>query len=185
MIITTSFRRKTFVVQATQVTKENMGELSEWCGGELIESYQPEPHLASGNYHKGHPCVEMTVGRNGQKTRAFIGDWITHISGSNNFKVYRDKTFKEAFEEVLRDFPEEMMRKIVREEMRSLLKSLTVTADGIRKRYGTTALEIAGYRAIHSVMAVEEAMLPHAWNCDTRDPAGYVLKCSCGVGDEV
>jgi hypothetical protein len=192
MIITTTFQRKTFVVQAIQITGENLSELAEWCGGELIESYTPEIHLRSGNYRTGHPCIEMTVGRNGQKIRAFIGDWITHIQGSEKFKIYRDKTFKEAFEEVLRDFPEEMMRKVVREELRSLLYSLTATArdnsDGLAA-YEVGELERAGHRAIQRVMEIETALLPHAWNCNFRDPAGYdsrgnKLECSCGVGDD-
>lgn len=188
MIVTVMFQGKTFIVQPTQVTGENMSELAEWCGGELIESYMPEVHLLSGNYRVGHPCIEMTVGRNGQKVRAFIGDWITNISGSKNFKVYRDKTFKEAFEEVLRDFPEEMMRRIVREEMRSLLQSMARTAIGLSDglaSYEIGELERAGHRAISRVSELEEAMLPHAWNCDLRDPYGRGSKCSCGVGDDV
>lgn len=178
MIVTTTFQHKTFIVQAKQVTPEDMEELAEWCGGTLteVESYGWDV------YDHGRPCIEIEVPRsNGRKMRAFAGDWITHISGSDKFKVYRDKTFKEAFEEVLRDFPEEMMRRVVREEMMYLLRSMSKTARGLFSglaAYETSELERAGYRAIHRVMELEESMLPHAWNCEVRNPAGN-FPCSC------
>lgn len=187
MIVTTTFQRKTFVVQAKQVKADEMVELAEWCGGVFIASYQPEPHMASGNYKVGHPCIEVMVDRTtGKKLRAFVGDWLTHIHGSNRFKIYRDATFKEAFEEVLRDIPEQVMRRIVREEMRSMMDSVVKTAtalDSQSHRIGLK-LEAAGFQAIARVMELEESMLPHAWNCELRNPNGRnldgsELKCSC------
>jgi hypothetical protein len=189
VIVTTTFQRKTFVVQAKQVKVEDMLELAAWCGGEYIHSYTPVYNMESGNYRIGQPCIEVTVDRvTGRKIRAFVGDWLTHIHGSNKFKVYRDATFKEAFEEVLRDIPEEVMRRIVREEMRSLLQSMGKTAfalsDGLAS-YEIGELERSGHQAIRRVAELEEAMLPHAWNCEVRNPAGWDHKCSCGVGDEL
>lgn len=192
MIVTTTFRSKTYVVHAVQVTEDNIKDLPEWCGGVYIESYEPDLFLRSGNYRMGQPCVELSTDMPIRKNRAFLGDWITMIDESSHFKIYRDKTFKEAFEEVLRDIPEQAMRRIVREEMRSLLQSMMKTARG----FGTGIagfelgdLEKAGHKAIERVMDLEEAMLPHAWNCNLRNPAGYddqgnELKCSCGVGDD-
>lgn len=190
MIVTTTFQHKTFIVQAKQVLAEDIRDLTDWCGGRFIESYEPEWHMTSGNYRTGQPCIEIEIPRsNGRKMRAFVGDWITHVSGSDKFKVYHDKTFKEAFEEVLRDFPEEMMRKVVREEMRALLASLERTSRGLLRQCSPGDFEEAGYQAIYKVMELEEAMLPHAWNCELRNPAGCdvhgnPLKCSCGVGDD-
>jgi hypothetical protein len=191
MIVTTTFQRKTFVVEAKQVLAEDIRELAEWCGGTFVEAYHPDFPKSTINF--GQPCIEIEVPRsNGKKMRAFIGDWITHISGSDKFKVYRDKTFKEAFEEILRDFPEEMMRKVVREELALLLRSMGKTARGLyggMAAYNVGDLEQAGYRAIERVAELEESLLPHAWNCELRNPAGYdeqgnPVQCSCGVGDD-
>lgn len=192
MIVTTTFRNKTYIVQASQVKSDNLKDLAEWCGGEYIESYEPDVFIRSGNYRVGQPCIELSTGMPLRKARAFVGDWITLVDESSHFKIYRDATFKEAFEEVLRDIPEQAMRRIVREELRSLLQSMSKTAHGLHAGlagYETGELERAGHRAIEKVMDLEEAMLPHAWNCNLRDPNGYddqgnELKCSCGVGDE-
>lgn len=87
---------------------------------------------------------------------------------------------------------EEIIRRIVREEIQKFAESVAKTsyglADGLDS-YETGDLERAGHRAIKKVMELEESMLPHAWNCNLRDPEGYddkgnELKCSCGVGDE-
>lgn len=188
MIVTTTFRSKTFIVEAKQVKAGDMEAIAEWCGGEFVDSYHPEFDQSTIKF--GQPCIEIAIPHtNGRKMRAFIGDWVTHISGSDRFKVYRDKTFKEAFEEVLRDFPEEMMRRVVREEMRALLRSLAETAEGLYNLADPNSMEEAGYRGIMKVMNLEESMMPHAWNCQLRDPAGAnpdgsELQCSCGVGDE-
>lgn len=188
MIVTTTFQRKTFVVQAKQVKPIEMQDIAEWCGGTFIESYEPDVHMASGNYRKGHPCIEFAPDRVTRRViRAFEGDWITHIRGSEKFKVYRDATFKEAFEEVLRDLPEEVMRRIVRQEMRLLLDSMQKTSHGLAhgpNRYDMDEIQRVAYQAIEEVVALEEAMMPHAWNCETRNPHVSGHKCSCGVGED-
>jgi hypothetical protein len=189
MIVTTKFQSKTYIVQATQVRPDNIEELAEWCGGEYIESYEPDTFVQSGNYRTGQPCIEMVSGLGRRRVRAFIGDWVTKVDGRDIFKIYREKTFKEAFEEVLRDIPEEVMRRVVREEMRSLVKSMTATAKGLYNYADPGSLEEAGYKAIKKVFELEESMLPHAWNCELRNPAGYDkngndLQCNCEVGED-
>lgn len=102
MVINKTYRRKTFTVQAIQVTVENMKGLAEWCRGEVIV-YFPDIHKQSGDYRAGQTCVEVVIGQvNGrvQKARAYPGDWITKLYDTENFRVYRNKTFLEAFEEV-------------------------------------------------------------------------------------
>jgi len=106
MVINKTYRRKTFTVQAIQVTAENMKGLAEWCGGNTIV-YFPDVYHQSGDYRSGQSCVEVVIGRvNGRpkKVRAYSGDWITKLVGTENFRVYRDKTFLEAFEEVRSEF---------------------------------------------------------------------------------
>lgn len=96
------YRRKTFTVQAIQVTADNMKGLAEWCGGEVIV-YWPDISRQSGDYRAGQTCVEVVIGSvNGrvQKARAYPGDWITKLQNTENFRVYQNKTFLEAFEEV-------------------------------------------------------------------------------------
>lgn len=185
MIVTTTFQRKTFVVQAKQVKSAEMQVIAEWCGGAFIESYQPDAHMASRNYRTGQPCIEFIPDRVAKRAvRAFEGDWITHIHGSDKFKVYRDATFKEAFQEVLRDLPEEVMRRIVREEMQALMRSMGETARLLGGSVTPAALEDIGYQSIARVIELEESMMPHAWNCDVRNPNVDGLSCSCGVGDD-
>lgn len=102
MVINKTYRRKTFTVQAIQVTVDNMKGLAEWCGGNVIV-YFPDISRQSGDYRAGQTCVEVVIGRvNGreQKARAYPGDWITKLNDADDFRVYRDKTFLQAFEEV-------------------------------------------------------------------------------------
>lgn len=102
MIINKTYRRKTFTVQAIQVTADNMAGLAKWCGGTMLV-YWPDISRQSGDYRAGQNCVEVVIGQvNGrvQKKRAYPGDWITKLHDTENFKVYQNKTFLEAFEEV-------------------------------------------------------------------------------------
>lgn len=93
------YSRKTFTVEAIQVTDQNMRALADWCGGR-VTIYFPDQ---SEGYRSGQTCVEVVVGNvNGrvQKARAYHGDWVTCLVGTKNFKVYKNKSFREAFEEV-------------------------------------------------------------------------------------
>ena len=45
MIETHKYTRKPFVVEAIQVTAENMDEIAQWCGGVVVNS-------SEGNYVK-------------------------------------------------------------------------------------------------------------------------------------
>lgn len=103
MIINKTYRRKTFTVQAIQATVDNMKGLAEWCGGDVVV-YWPDISRQSGDYYRaGHTCVEVVIGRvqgREKKARAYPGDWITRLHDTNNFRVYRNKSFLEAFEEV-------------------------------------------------------------------------------------
>lgn len=97
MIVTTTYQRKTFRVQAIKVTEENMGELAEWCGGRVhIETSGPHGGL-------GDPYIAVPISRIAgrvQTAPAKVGDWITRLTDANNFRVYRNKTFREVFEEI-------------------------------------------------------------------------------------
>jgi len=97
VIVTATYRRKTFRVQAIQVTEENLKEVADWCNGQVkIETSGPHGGL-------GDPFILVLIGRvNGrpQHSAARVGDWVTRLSSGNNFRVYHNKSFKEAFEEM-------------------------------------------------------------------------------------
>jgi len=97
VIVTTTYQRKTFRVQAIRVTEENMKELADWCGGQFkIETSGPHGGL-------GDPYIQVAIGRvqgRPQHASAYVGDWVTRLSAGNNFRVYKSKSFLEAFQEI-------------------------------------------------------------------------------------
>lgn len=95
MIVTSDWARKTFRVKAIRVTAENAAELAEWCGGELHDADLPTTNAISISVPTGH-----VAGRT-RKTRARIGDWITRLSEGNNFRVYPNRSFLLAFQEII------------------------------------------------------------------------------------
>lgn len=106
MILNKRYRRKTFDVEAIQVTHENMQGIAEWCGGR-VTVYWPDIHRQSGDYRSGQTCVEIVIGSvNGREQlgRAYPGDWVTRLVDTANFRVYREKSFNEAFHEVLTEY---------------------------------------------------------------------------------
>lgn len=114
MIITTAFQHKTLVVQAIQITVDNMKEVAEWCGGSVKKS-QPT------GYSQRYPYVEVVVGHIAGRTqlaRAAVGMWITCLTKDNNFRVYKARSFDETFLEIMSE--EEKRGKI-----RSLVEELT------------------------------------------------------------
>ena len=83
-----TYQRKTFIVEAVQVTADNLREAAQWCEGGL--------HIPA----DGPAFVKVRVHRplSERQTRAFVGDWI--LKTKNSFKVYPEKAFKSSFEEV-------------------------------------------------------------------------------------
>lgn len=120
MVINKTYRRKTFTVQAIQVTADNVRGLAEWCGGNVIV-YFPDISRQSGDYRAGQTCVEVVIGSvNGRekKARAYPGDWITKLHDTDNYRVYRNKTFLETFEEVRSEIEKyQMVLDLVEEAM--------------------------------------------------------------------
>jgi hypothetical protein len=94
VIVTATFERRTFKVQAIRVTAENIMELTGWCGGELIDG-----HLPATNAMYIRVPVSNITGRR-QTAEARVGDWITRLTDANNFRVYKNKSFLQAFQEI-------------------------------------------------------------------------------------
>lgn len=124
MVVVGTYERKTFRVQAIRVTHENAAELAEWCGGELKDADLPAVNSA---------CIIVPAARrNTHKAR--VGDWITSLGVGNNFRVYQNKVFLEAFKEL-----QTGMDKYA--EVQALVKeTLEDLADGYR---GTEMLDMA------------------------------------------
>lgn len=83
-----TYQRKTFDVQAVQVTIENMEEVADWCKG-TIESVS--------RTRQGNPYIKVPV-RNSQNTDlAFVHDWVV-MNPAGNFQVYKKRSFLGVFE---------------------------------------------------------------------------------------
>lgn len=76
--------RKPFMIEAVQVTDENILEVSQWCEGEIH------------NEPKG-PYIRVDVKNplTPRQTKAFVGDWV--LASKRGFKVYTDSAFNSNF----------------------------------------------------------------------------------------
>lgn len=79
------YQRKTFPVQAIQITPENIFEIAAWCGGVVYKSDRLRISLKEVT-----PRPKMAT--------AYVGHWI--LKTSQTFAVYSDKSFQHSFEPV-------------------------------------------------------------------------------------
>lgn len=86
-IVTETYTRKPFEVEAVRVTEQNMEEVAEWCGG-----FIPEVSEGAKRYIK----VDVVRPLNEKQTKAFPGDWVLKVR--NTFKVYQAKPFTHCFD---------------------------------------------------------------------------------------
>lgn len=86
------YLRKPFVVDAVQVTEENIEKVAEWCGGQVKERPDRKTHVKL-RYVK----VPVYRSMSRRQTEAYIGDWV--LQAGKGFKVYIDKAFANTFEE--------------------------------------------------------------------------------------
>jgi hypothetical protein len=91
MIETTKYARKSFEVDAVQVTADNMEDVASWCGGTI----EAEHEDGSGRYIR----VKVTRVINDEQTKAMEGYWVL-LYGANSFKVYNPKAFAKTFEKI-------------------------------------------------------------------------------------
>lgn len=90
---TQTFARRTFTVTGVQVTRENIQEVAQWCGGTIAkklddteEIYVHVPVKQTKNQGKPHP------------SRAYIGYYV--LQSSTGFRVYNPTGLEAAFEPV-------------------------------------------------------------------------------------
>lgn len=88
MITPVKYVRRSFEVEAVEVTTENLVEVSKWCGGRVRGKED----------HGQHIKVKVQSPLNDRQTKAFPGDFVLkHPSG---FKVYTPKAFENTFQPV-------------------------------------------------------------------------------------
>jgi hypothetical protein len=95
---TKEFARKTFTVQAVEVTLENYREVAEWCKGEVV--FESTKMLGTTTKL---PVIKIKgQGDNrGKEFKATLGCYVVELKGS--FRSYRPPQFWSSFEELSRD----------------------------------------------------------------------------------
>lgn len=89
-----TFDRKPFSVEAVQVTRENMKEVAEWCGGSIETKTTP---TRNGSKRERYVKVPTTKPLNEKQTQAFASDWV--LLSERKFKVYTHRAFVHTFQE--------------------------------------------------------------------------------------
>lgn len=96
------FVRRTFEVEAVQVTEENFKEVAKWCGGRIVTVQDLANAVVKEEVEERpaekHIAVEVARPLNRRQTQAYVGDWI--LFASNGFKVYTSRPFRKNFVEV-------------------------------------------------------------------------------------
>ena len=83
---TTSYKRKPLLVEAVQVTEENLAEVAIWAAGTVFDSV------------KKHVEIDVIHPLHAKQRRASTGDWV--LKSDQGFKIYADSAFKKSFEAV-------------------------------------------------------------------------------------
>ena len=85
---TTTYARKPLIVDAVQVTEENMLEVAKWCKGKVYADKNNQMVIE----------VKVLHPLSSNQNTALPGDWI--LKSNQGFKIYADSAFKKGFEKV-------------------------------------------------------------------------------------
>jgi hypothetical protein len=85
-IVTETYTRKPFEIDAVRITNENMEDVAEWCGGVIQETDSGKRYIK----------VDVIRPLNDKQTRGFAGDWALKVKTS--FKLYTHKAFMHCFD---------------------------------------------------------------------------------------
>lgn len=83
---TQQFIRKSFPVDAVQITVENMEEAAKWCDGDIRTTGEGEKFI---KVRVHNPLTE-------RQTKGFVGDWVLYAG--KGYKVYTQKAFERSFD---------------------------------------------------------------------------------------
>ncbi len=78
-------RRKTFDVEFVEVTQENLLEVGDWCGGQIV--------LDDGSSHIKLATPNVV---NNRQSNAYVGDFV--LKSPTGFRSFSAKAFKNTFE---------------------------------------------------------------------------------------
>lgn len=95
------FARVPFFVDAVQVTEENMEEVAEWCGGQIMD-FDETARVKTKRFIK----IKVHNPQNPRQTQAFEGDYV--LFASKGFKTYNKPAFDRTFEPVFQKRTEEI-----------------------------------------------------------------------------
>lgn len=90
-IVAKKFIRKSFPVDAIQVTPENMEAVAKWCAGTIMKNGDKEGHLS-----RDYIQVRVAYPLNPRQTEAYLGDWV--LKSGKSFKVYTNSAFEKSFQ---------------------------------------------------------------------------------------
>ena len=91
-IETQKYSRRPFDVEAVRVTKTNMGDVADWCKGNVVDVPGTETTKAESFIQ-----VDVHAPANERQSRAFPGDYVLLLEGGKSFKVYTTKAFNKNF----------------------------------------------------------------------------------------
>jgi hypothetical protein len=101
------FMRKTFYVDAVQVTDTNLHFVAQWCDGKVKTLNQEEGRNWNTPGRIGNPYVKVKVNRplSMRQTAAFAGDWVVKVTHTtreggtaDSYRVYTNGAFNRSFE---------------------------------------------------------------------------------------
>lgn len=85
---TQKFSRKSFPVEAVQVTRDNMEEVATWCKGKIEHTPTGAPFIR----------VDVHMPQSEKQTKAFVKDWV--LFAGRGFKVFTDGAFQKNFDPI-------------------------------------------------------------------------------------
>ena len=85
------FRRKTFDVDAVQVTPDNIHDVAAWCGGDVRTEQQKGKSV---KFIK----VRVYKALDDEQTKAFVGNFVVYMG--SGYKVYKYNAFMRTFEKL-------------------------------------------------------------------------------------
>lgn len=85
------YSRKSFDVDAVQVTTANIHQVAKWCKGEVHKTTPRDPAKIA-----IYIQVNVIRAMSDNQTKAYVGNWVLYTN--SGFKVYNDKAFHDAFD---------------------------------------------------------------------------------------
>jgi hypothetical protein len=94
---TRTYVRNPLVVEAVQVTPENIYEVAKWCGGEVHKDDMTVKQVEGPDIQVRHIKIEALHPKNKRQERANFDDWV--LKSKQGFKVFEHTAFQNGFHE--------------------------------------------------------------------------------------